>query len=247
MLILVLIIFSIIFLFIKLNSTKIKGSIGETKVNINLKFLGTNYICLNDVLLPNSSNSTTQIDQIVLSEYGIFVIETKNYKGWIFGNEDAENWMQVIYKEKHQFRNPVKQNLGHVSALKRILTDFPNLKYFPIVVFAGSATLKKVKSQIPVIYSHSLNRTIKRLSNEKCISSEQLVKIKSILENAEITDKKSRKEHVQNIWKKENEYHIKTANLICPKCGGELKLRSGKYGKFYGCVNYPNCKFTMPY
>ena len=244
--ILILIVFAVLIYF-KLNSSKIKGSIGESKVNLSLHFLGSDYICLNDVLLRNSNNSTSQIDQIVLSEYGIFVIETKNYTGWIFGNENAENWMQIIYKEKYQFRNPVKQNLGHVAALKRILKDFPDVRYFPIVVFAGSATLKKIKSESPVIYSHSLNRTIKRLSNEKCISSEQLIKIKSLIENAEITDKKSRKEHIQNILQKESEYHIKTANLICPKCGGELKLRSGKYGKFYGCVNYPNCKFTMPY
>ena len=66
--------------------------------------------------------ATSQIDHLVLSEYGIFVIETKRYKGWIFGSEKAENWTQVIFKEKHQFRNPVKQNWSHVYALKSVLT-----------------------------------------------------------------------------------------------------------------------------
>lgn len=28
----------------------------------------------------------------------------------------------------------------------------------------------------------------------------------------------------------------------CPKCGGETVSRSGRFGAFYGCVNYPKCK-----
>lgn len=133
---------------------------------------------MNDVLLRSSKGLTSQIDHLVLSEYGIFVIETKNYKGWIFGNEKAENWMQVIFKEKHQFRNPVKQNWSHIYALKSVLSDFPCAKYFPIVVFSGSATLKDIESSVPVIYENELNATIRRYSTEKCLTAEQLSLIK---------------------------------------------------------------------
>ena len=99
----------VLFLILKLNSARIKGAAGEAKVNAVLHFLG--------------------------AEYGIFVIETKRYKGWISGSEKAENWTQVIFKEKHQFRNPVKQNWCHVYALKSVLTDFPRAKYHPIACF----------------------------------------------------------------------------------------------------------------
>lgn len=95
----------IIVIVLKINSSKIKGSIGEAKVNTRLNFIGKEYIVLKDILIKSSNGYTSQIDELVLSEYGLFVIETKNYKGWIFGNEKAENWTQVIYKEKHTFRN----------------------------------------------------------------------------------------------------------------------------------------------
>lgn len=245
----IVIIFIVLILVIvfKINSSKIKGSVGEFKVNTRLNFLGNEYISLNDILIKSSNGNTSQIDELVLSEYGIFIIETKNYKGWIFGNEKSENWTQVIFKEKHTFRNPIKQNWSHVYALKNVLSEFPNIHYFPIVVFTGDATLKGIESTIPVIYSNRLNSTIKNLSSEKCLSQTEVEKIKSILESVEITEKKARKEHVKNIKQNIVEKQLKMENLICPRCNGELKLRNGRNGKFYGCSNYPRCRFTMPY
>ncbi|AEB13625.1 NERD domain-containing protein [Treponema succinifaciens] len=245
----IVIIFIVLILVIvfKINSSKIKGSVGEFKVNTRLNFLGNEYISLNDILIKSSNGNTSQIDELVLSEYGIFIIETKNYKGWIFGNEKSENWTQVIFKEKHTFRNPIKQNWSHVYALKNVLSEFPNIHYFPIVVFTGDATLKGIESTVPVIYSNRLNSTIKNLSSEKCLSQTEVEKIKSILESVEITEKMARKEHVKNIKQNIVEKQLKMENLICPRCNGELKLRNGRNGKFYGCSNYPRCRFTMPY
>ena len=245
------ILFSVIvvvfYIFLKLNSAKVKGFVGETKVSAHLHFLGSEYITMHDVLIWNAHGSTSQIDHIVLSEYGIFVIETKNYKGWIFGNERAENWMQVIYKEKHQFRNPVKQTWGHVYALQSVLSDFPQAKYYSIIVFSGSAVLKEIESAVPVIYENALNGTIRSYSMEKCLTAEQVANIRARLECAEITAKGSRKAHVQNIRRDVTERQLKIENLICPRCNGALKLRNGKNGKFYGCSNYPRCRFTMSY
>ena len=237
----------IIVIVLKINSSKIKGSIGEAKVNTRLNFLGKEYIVLKDILIKNSDGYTSQIDELVLSEYGLFVIETKNYKGWIFGNEKAENWTQVIYKEKHTFRNPIKQNWSHIYALKSVLSDYPNIRYHPIVVFSGNATLKSIESSVPVIYSNRLNSTIRRLSFEKCLSIDEVNKIQTILESSELKERNARKEHIKNIKQNVREKKIKMANLICPRCNGELKLRNGRNGKFYGCSNYPRCRFTMPY
>lgn len=237
----------IISIILKINSPRIKGIIGEFNVNTRLKFLGNEYIVLKDILIKSSNNSTSQIDEIILSEYGIFVIETKNYKGWIFGNEKSENWTQIIFKEKYNFRNPVKQNWSHIYALRNILSNFPNIKYFPIVVFTGDVTLKEIESSIPVIYDNQINNTIKNLSSEKCISLKELKQIKSILESSEIKEKVIRKEHIKTIKRKIINDKLKKENLICPKCNGELRLRDGKYNKFYGCSNFPKCRFTMPY
>ena len=246
MIVIIFIVLILVILF-KINSSKIKGSVGEFKVNTRLNFLGNEYISLNDILIKSSNGNTSQIDELVLSEYGIFIIETKNYKGWIFGNEKSENWTQVIFNEKHTFRNPIKQNWSHVYALKNVLSEFPNIHYFPIVVFTGDATLKGIESTVPVIYGNRLNSTIKNLSSEKCLSQTEVEKIKSILESVEITEKMARKEHVKNIKQNIVEKQLKMENLICPRCNGELKLRNGRNGKFYGCSNYPRCRFTIPY
>ena len=245
--IIVFILIILVYFLIKIYSPKIKGSIGEAKVNTRLNFLGKEYIVLKDILINSTNGYTSQIDELVLSEYGLFVIETKNYKGWIFGNEKAEKWTQVIYKEKHTFRNPIKQNWSHIYALKSLLSDYPNIKYHPIVVFSGNATLKSIESSVPVIYSNRLNSTIRRLSFEKCLSIDEVNKIQKILESSELKERNARKEHIKNIKQNVKEQKSKMANLICPRCNGELKLRNGRNGKFYGCSNYPRCKFTMPY
>ena len=237
----------VLFLILKRNFAKIKGAAGEAKVNAALKFLGCEYVSMHDIMIQNEKGATSQIDHLVLSEYGIFVIETKYFKGWIFGNEKAENWTQVIFKEKHRFRNPVKQNWSHVYALKSVLTDFPQAKYHPIVVFAGSAVLKDITSSIPVVYTDNLNGTIRALCTEKCLSGDDVLRIKNLLESNEITERGARKEHIRAVQQDAQERRMKMNSLICPRCGGALKPREGRHGSFYGCANYPRCRFTMPW
>lgn len=244
--ILVTILTALLFL-LKLNLVKIKGRIGEAKVKKIIQRLGSEYISIHDIMLKNNKGFTSQIDHIILSRYGIFVIETKNYKGWVFGNEKSENWTQVVYKEKHLFRNPVKQNWSHIYALKDLLSEFQNIRYFSIIVFTGSAVLKDIESSVPVIYETHLKQTIKKLSASECITDEQIVNIKKLIESSNIVEKHRNRTHIQNVRQNAIERQLKMENLICPNCNSELKLRNGRNGKFYGCSNYPYCKFTMPY
>ena len=234
------------FIFLAKNRAKIKGRIGEISVASRLNSLNHDeYKILNNVILQTKNGGTVQIDHIIVSVYGIFVIETKNYKGWIFGNENAENWMQVIYKEKNQFRNPIKQNWAHVYALKNLLADFPNAKFISIVVFTGSGILKEISASNIVVYDTRLLQTIKNESREENLSQKEIDGIIQLIESCNIENRKTEKQHVENIHKTIYENRLKAKNQICPKCGSELKLRSGKYGNFYGCSNYPHCKFTM--
>lgn len=229
-------------------SPRVKGKIGEFNVYSRLNFLNqAEYKILNNVLIYTKDGRSVQIDHIIVSVYGIFVIETKNYKGWIFGNENSENWMQAIYKEKNQFRNPVKQNFSHIYALKEILADYQNIKYIPIVVFSGNAVLKEIDSKTYVIYDSELLKVIKSESLEQIISQDEIQKITNIIIGKNIQNREAEDNHILNIQRTVLERQMKKENLICPKCGKELKLRNGKYGKFYGCSNYPYCKFTMKY
>lgn len=83
------------------NSPVQKGKRGEGIINFSMKLhLDSNvYHLIPDVTLADGKG-TTQIDHIVVSMFGIFVIETKNMKGWIYGNENQRRWTQVNYKKE---------------------------------------------------------------------------------------------------------------------------------------------------
>ena len=89
-----------------------------------------------------TENGTTQIDHILVNHAGIFVIETKNYSHWIYGDPKNKNWTQVNFKKKTPFLNPIKQNQGHINALKKLLTKLSGHHFHNLVVFTGTAEFK---------------------------------------------------------------------------------------------------------
>ena len=226
-----------------LNYSKIKGEIGEARVARQLNKLNDEkYKIFHDVLIKTDRGSS-QIDHIIVSIYGIFVIETKNFSGWIFGNENSEYWTQVIYRHKTKFRNPIKQNWSHVLALKNIFYELESIIYHSIVVFSGSGELKKIDSKTPVIYDNEISKYIIS-KNEPILSHEEFIFIVNKLNEINIKDKSSEKEHIQQV-KKHIHKRIQNINqLICPKCNSILILKKGQHGKFHGCSNYPRCRYT---
>lgn len=102
----------------------------------------TQYRVFHDLYLPHpSEEGTTQIDHVVVSPFGIFVIETKNYRGWIFGSEKQGQWTQQIFRKKHKFQNPLHQNKLHVKALMQFL-NLPEDHFHSVVLFIGNAEFK---------------------------------------------------------------------------------------------------------
>ena len=98
------------------------------------------HVLLNNVTFKNGKE-TTQIDHLLITDTGIFVIETKHYKGWIFGSPSGTHWTQVIYKHKSRFQNPIRQNYGHVKTVQSLFT-LPGEAFLSIVVFTGEAEFK---------------------------------------------------------------------------------------------------------
>ncbi len=119
-----------------------KGILGETLVNLAVKLLLNKKRCffLKDVILP-CADGTTQIDHIIVSAYGIFVLETKNMKGWIFGSEQGKVWTQKTYNHTNTFQNPLRQNWKHVKAVESLLRIDPE-KVFSLVAFVGAGQFK---------------------------------------------------------------------------------------------------------
>lgn len=227
---------------------KIKGKAGEATIGMFLKNLDKEkYNVVNDVLLDSEGGNTktTQVDHVVVSVYGIFSIETKNYKGMIYGYENAKEWTQNIYGNKYRFMNPIRQNYAHIKAIETLLKNngYNDIPLHSIIAFPGDSTLKVTAEKAYVVKWGSVNDTIRKLSDKQCLSKEDIEKISLLL-----SEKKSAHsemtQHVSGIKEAKADTKQKVQSGICPKCGGELVLRSGKYGNFYGCSNYPKCKFT---
>lgn len=124
------------------NKSKQKGQLGEQLVKgRGEKFLNPKiYIPFHNITIYNGEK-TSQIDHIYLSIYGIFVIETKYYNGWIYGGQYDKFWTQTFKDQKFQFNNPIRQNYGHIKFLENFLTiDFE--KFHSVVVFAGDGVFK---------------------------------------------------------------------------------------------------------
>jgi hypothetical protein len=96
---------------------------------------------LNNVTLK-TADGTTQIDHILVSRYGVFVIETKHYTGWLFGDAKSKQWTQVIYGTKHRFQNPLHQNYKHLKAVQELLDFLSTEQLVGLVVFTGDAEFK---------------------------------------------------------------------------------------------------------
>ena len=240
--VLVILLLSVFFLIrtvVRTAKIHVKGAIGEAKITHILRRLPKDeYHIFHDITLETKFGSS-QIDHIAVSRNGIYVIETKNYKGWIHGGERSEYWTQSIYRHKSTFRNPVKQNWSHVIALKELLSGIGRIEYHPIVVFAGSATLKNVYSKLPVIYSDQLISQIMSTQATYPLSADELQEILRRLRDPQV-----RPLPPPDLNQSGKYGQRKESTDECPKCAGPLVLRNGRFGQFYGCSSYPLCKYT---
>ena len=217
-----------------------KGWFGEKKTQFNLWLsLDTKlYRRFHDIIIP-SQNGTTQIDHILVSPFGVFVVETKNYKGWIYGSETQSNWTQVIYKSKHSFQNPLRQTHRHKKVLSKYL-GISETNIQTVISFVGDV---QFKTKLPSnVLRNGIGSYIEQF-DEHVFSEEEIERIINLLTNVKSEINISKEEHIQSLH---DRYASKT---ICPKCGSNLVIREVKQGsrqgsQFLGCISFPRCRYT---
>ncbi|CAI9393729.1 NERD domain-containing protein [Niallia sp. Sow4_A1] len=230
----------------------IKGFIGEMRVNKLLSKLEFPYKQWRDLYVPNSKRGMSQIDHVLFGKNALFIIETKNYQGWIYGSENSQTWTQAIYKKKHKFKNPIWQNYGHIQAIKEYLSEeIPeNFPIYSIIVFSNEATLKYKTpfKKASVINNRKLLSTIKELDVPFIQETINRDTIENKLNSLLISDKKQKKKvaknHIKSIQSEVKTNKKKVKQNICPHCGNSLVQRKGKNGPFTGCSNFPKCRYT---
>ena len=225
-------------------SPRFKGFAGEMLVHflIKTRLDKKRYHVLKNVTLP-TAHGTTQIDHIIVSTYGVFVIETKNMKGWIFGGARQNTWTQKIYRYTYRFQNPLHQNFKHVETLKAIL-ELSDQQLFSVVVFVGSATFK---TEMPenVIHGKDLIRTITS-KNRQVLLSTDVQMILSKIESARLTPSRATTRvhinHVKDIVERKNGHSRPTCES--PEVVREVNCGSSRGNMRIGRTQPTDCGET---
>ena len=251
-----------------------KGKYGEKLTERELKlvqFFGRKGKVLRNVYLPKDNGETSELDVIFITQKGIFIFESKNYSGWIFGDEKSKNWTAMLpNKQKNHFYNPIMQNKTHLKWMKQFVGE--DVPLFSIIVFSERCELKKVtvySEDIKVIKRDWTYATVKDIWDKSPDAvpdnkiDELYVKLKELTD----VDAAVKAAHIENIEKKYKKDDVSCSSpketaektvetpiqeindeLICPKCGSKLILRTAKKGnnagnKFYGCSSFPKCRY----
>lgn len=219
---------------------QITGKLGEFVIEYALtnNNIAGELVVLKNIYVP-SKGTTTEIDLLMIHEKGIFVFESKNYDGWIFGNEDQLNWTQCLQNGvKNKFYNPIRQNRTHIKALADYL-GMPESEFTSYIVFSERCELKKVPNdtaEVIIVRRPYMLRKLRITLNSSPIKytreemGAMVAKLKPLIDKND----SEKQQHIENIQTK------------CPFCGNDLILRKGKYGQFWGCSTYPKCRFTRP-
>ena len=157
-------------------------------------------------------NDTTEVDIIMIHSTGLYVLESKNYSGWIFGTDTNQYWTQTLPQGnksiKEKFLNPVKQNETHIKYLKKLLGE--GVPFYSIVVFSERCTFKsltvKQDADYKVIQRNYLRRTIDEIaSRPPILTSEQIESIYNQLYPYTQVTETVKQEHIQHINQRINQ------------------------------------------
>ena len=181
------------------------GNYGEFLIFSTLEKLKGNHILMTNLYIPKEDGTTTEIDLIMLSQTGIYVFESKNYSGWIFGDEKNKNWTQTFpNRQKKRFFNPIWQNKGHINALKSVLDLNDDYLYKSYIIFSKRCTLKEINVTSPnvkVMKRNKLNKTIMQdiELSANILTIEEVNQIHTKLEKYMLADKTIKQSHVDHI------------------------------------------------
>lgn len=218
----------------------VKGALGELQGRAASKFFldESVYRSLHNVTIP-AKNGTTQIDHVIVSRYGVFVVEAKNYNGWIFGSERDAQWTQSLFGKKSRFQNPLRQNHRHIASLAEFL-GLPEDRFHSVVMFWGEC---EIKTKLPSNVLTKGYTSFIKSKTELLFSEVEVGHIVEAVQQGRLPATwKTHREHVASLRRRHG-------SNVCPKCGSELVERVAKTGvnagkSFLGCSSFPKCRYT---
>lgn len=233
-----------------------KGREGEYLIYKNLaEYEKQGAKLLFNCYIPTKTNKMSEIDVLMLHQSGIYVFESKNYSGWIFGSEHDEKWTQSLLgkgyeAQKEHFFNPVLQNKLHIKHLCEFL-KIKQEHVYSIIVFSDRCELKSItldNQDIKVLQLFQLKNTVDGFFGKVVFSEEDILRLYDLLYPYTQLSEEKKQEHINHI-ELDKESRESKKGKICPVCGAELVVRTVKRGErkghtFYGCSAYPRCHYT---
>jgi restriction system protein len=168
-----------------IGSPRFLGTIGAARVKklLNASLLKSRYTIIHDLSLI-SGEGVVDFDHIIVSRYGIFVIDTVHRRGWISGTDVQERWSQKIRNSIRRFKNPLHTNFLQVQVLEKLLT-LPLSRFHQLVVFSGHKGFKNEKPA-KVIVVEKLLPAIKN-SRQELLTPEQVGQVVVKLRNSAVS------------------------------------------------------------
>lgn len=228
-----------------LKSPRVKGYRGELRVRLFAHFMLDRavYRRLHNVTLATPDGST-QIDHVFVSRYGIFVLETKNMRGWICGDEREAQWTQQFHRRSFRFQNPLRQNFRHTRALENAL-QVPAQHVHSVVAFVGDS---RFRTAMPANVTRGMGFVAYIKSfREAVFTAQQVGELLQRLERGRLAPTlATHRAHVRNLQKRANP----GAGRSCPQCGLPLVVRTARSGanagrQFWGCSGFPKCRVVQ--
>lgn len=232
-----------------------KGLQGEWSVDYGISAaqrMGYTGRILHNSYVPKNNGAYTEIDVLYITRKGIFVFESKNFRGWIFGDGAATYWtLSVTPHTKHKFYNPILQNKGHIHHLSKYISG--SIPFFSVIAYSQQCQIKKMSNVPPntfMVHYNDIPLVMQRVWAEypDVMSENQVLDLFNSLSQLRTTDLDVIHSHTQSVIKHANTPEPMLSHK-CPCCGGNLVLRTAKKGinfgrQFWGCSNYPKCSYT---
>ena len=224
------------------SSARFKGWRGEYRVRrlIRRHLDATRYHDFHNIILT-LPDGTTQIDHVLISPFGVFVIETKHFAGRISGRERQRWWTQNFHRHNVRFQNPLRQNYRHLKAVEAVL-EIPARHLHSVVVFTGPG---RFDTPLPdrVVTADQFIDYIGRFKT-RVLKAAEIRKLVKRLENTRLQPTLiTRYRHIRQLQRR----HRTGAVCSCPGCGSAMVLRTARRGsqagqRFWGCSTYPKCR-----
>ena len=210
-------------------------------------------LVLHDILIDGADGYTSQIDLVLVGNRGVYVVEVKSFSdAKIYGDTQKAKWYYYNHSKKYEIYSPLRQNKKHVEYLKTFLKEFGDVPVFSIITMICDDF--KISGEYPAdtIVCNSLPAMKRGLYNiaenkPEVFNDTQKQEIFDYIKNSQHIGKEARVAHKQNVIAYKESLEEGKKQKICPYCKGALVLRNGKNGKFYGCKNYPKCRYTMSF